>query len=61
VLQVRAPSREALVARAAAQCERLTARPDCERVLVVYRTRDARLYVENAAGSDKPGKDSRSS
>ena len=60
-MTVRAETKDALHARTAAQREALIARPECERLLVVYGDTGAELYVEQSDGPARPDKGSRSS
>ncbi len=53
---MRAETQAALHARTAAQREALTARPGCERVLVVSGDAGAELYVEQSFGPPRPDK-----
>lgn len=47
VVRVAGGSKDALVAAATKACEKQTAVPSCERVLVVYGERAANLYIES--------------
>ncbi len=56
VITVRRRPREALEVAAARATEEAANAPNCERVLVVYRSSTARVYVETAPGRALPRK-----
>lgn len=54
VVRVAKGSKEALIAAATRACERQTAVPSCERVLVVYGEHAANLYIESTPPTPRP-------
>jgi hypothetical protein len=48
LVRVRGASKDALVAAASKECAQQTAAPSCERVLIVYGTHAANIYIESS-------------